>query len=98
MVLIETVHPDQHQRSTAISTHMCSGFRFLKTAPFLARLGYVRLAGLFSSWGKEGGRRSRQRKRSFHPTDTLRQHVMNSLRWKTFAPRFALRETWRICL
>jgi len=52
MVLIEAVHPDQHLRSTAISAHMCSGFRFLKAAPFLARLGYVRLAGLLNSWGE----------------------------------------------
>lgn len=50
MVLLDAVHPDQHLRSAAINAHMCSGFRFLKAAPLLARLGYVRLAGLLNSW------------------------------------------------
>lgn len=50
MVLLDAVHPDQHLRSSAINTHMRSGFRFLKTVPLLAQLGYVRLAGLFNSW------------------------------------------------
>jgi hypothetical protein len=52
MVLLDAVHPDQHLRSDAINAHMCSGFRFLKAAPLLARLGYVRLAGLLNSWAE----------------------------------------------
>ena len=52
MVLIDAVHPDQHLRSADISAHMSSGFRFLKAAPLLARLGYVRLAGLLNSWAE----------------------------------------------
>ena len=52
MVLLDSVHPDQHLRSTAINAHMHSGFRFLKVAPLLARLGYVRLAGLLNSWAE----------------------------------------------
>lgn len=50
MVLLDAVHPDQHLRSTAISTHMRTGFRYLKAVPLLARLGYVRLAGIFNVW------------------------------------------------
>lgn len=50
MVLLDAVHPDQHLRSAAINTHMRSGFRFLKTVPLLAQLGYVRLTGLFNAW------------------------------------------------
>ena len=50
MVLLDAAHPDQHLRSTAISTHMRSGFRFVKTVPVLAQLGFVRLAGLFDAW------------------------------------------------
>jgi pimeloyl-ACP methyl ester carboxylesterase len=52
MVLLDAVHPDQHLRSAAIDTHMRSGFRLLKIVPLLARLGYVRLTGLFSAWSK----------------------------------------------
>ncbi|NVN93166.1 MAG: alpha/beta hydrolase [Desulfuromonadales bacterium] len=52
MVLLDAVHPDQHLRSADINEHMCSGFRFLKAAPLLARLGYVRLAGLLDSWAE----------------------------------------------
>jgi pimeloyl-ACP methyl ester carboxylesterase len=52
MVLLDAVHPDQHLRSAAIDTHMRSGFRFLKAMPLLARLGYVRLTGLFNAWGE----------------------------------------------
>ncbi len=52
MVLLDAAHPDQHLRSAAIHTHMSSGFRFLKAVPLLARLGYVRLAGLFNSWAE----------------------------------------------
>ena len=50
MVLLDAVHPDQHLRSAAISTHMRTGFRFLEAVPLLTRLGYVRLAGLFNVW------------------------------------------------
>ncbi|WP_026842559.1 alpha/beta fold hydrolase [Citrifermentans bremense] len=51
MVLVDAVHPDQHLRSSAIRTHMDSGFRFLKAVPFLARLGYIRLSRFFRDWG-----------------------------------------------
>jgi pimeloyl-ACP methyl ester carboxylesterase len=50
VVLLDAVHPDQHLRSAAIDTHMRSGFRFLKAAPLLTRLGYVRLTGLLNAW------------------------------------------------
>lgn len=52
MVLIDAVHPDQHMRSAAIETHMRTGFRLLKAVPLLARLGYVRMTGLFGAWGE----------------------------------------------
>jgi pimeloyl-ACP methyl ester carboxylesterase len=52
MVLIDAVHPDQHLRSAAISTHMRTGFRFLEAIPLLTQLGYVRLAGIFNVWGE----------------------------------------------
>jgi pimeloyl-ACP methyl ester carboxylesterase len=52
MVLIDAVHPDQHLRSAAIDIHMRSGFRLLGALPLLARLGYVRLTGLFDAWGE----------------------------------------------
>ena len=52
MVLVDAVHPDQHLRSEAIDIHMRTGFRFLRAVPLLARLGYVRLTGLFASWGE----------------------------------------------
>ena len=50
MVLIDAAHPDQHQRSPAIRRHMSSGFRMLRSVPLLAKLGYVRMTGFFSSW------------------------------------------------
>jgi len=52
MVLLDAVHPDQHLRSAAIGLHMRSGFRLLGAIPLLARLGYVRLTGLFDAWGE----------------------------------------------
>jgi pimeloyl-ACP methyl ester carboxylesterase len=52
VVLLDAVHPDQHLRSSAIAIHMRTGFRFLKTVPLLARLGYVRLTRLFAAWGE----------------------------------------------
>jgi len=50
MVLVDACHPDQHLRSPAIQNHMRTGFKLLKHVPVLARLGYVRLSGLFDSW------------------------------------------------
>ncbi len=50
VVLVDASHPDQHHRSSAIETHMRSGFRMLKGVPILAGLGYVRLSGFFDSW------------------------------------------------
>ena len=52
IVLLDAVHPDQHLRSAAIETHMRTGFRFLTAAPLLARLGYVRIAGIFNAWAE----------------------------------------------
>jgi len=50
MVQVDAAHPDQHERSAAIDTHMRTGFRVLKAVPLLARLGYIRLTGLFNAW------------------------------------------------
>lgn len=50
LVLVDASHPDQHRRSSAIETHMCTGFRMLKGVPVLARVGYIRLSGFFDSW------------------------------------------------
>jgi pimeloyl-ACP methyl ester carboxylesterase len=52
VVLVDASHPDQHLRSSAIDTHMRSGFRLLRTIPFLTRMGYVRFAGLFNAWAE----------------------------------------------
>ena len=52
MVLLDAVHPDQHLRSAAIATHMRTGFSFLKIAPLLARLGYIRSARVFNDWAE----------------------------------------------
>ena len=52
MVLVDASHPDQHCRSSAIETHMSSGFRMLKSVPLLAGLGYIRLSGFFGSWAE----------------------------------------------
>lgn len=52
MVLVDASHPDQHLRSPAIDTHMRTGFRILRAIPLLARLGYVRLTGLFDAWAE----------------------------------------------
>jgi len=52
MVLLDAVHPDQHLVSPAIGVHMRTGFRFLKVAPLLARLGYIRFTRFFGSWSK----------------------------------------------
>lgn len=50
LVLVDASHPDQRRRSSAIETHMCTGFRMLKGVPVLARAGYIRLSGFFDSW------------------------------------------------
>lgn len=52
VVLVDASHPDQHLRSSAIDTHMRSGFQLLRAVPFLTRLGYVRLTGLFKAWAE----------------------------------------------
>lgn len=52
IVLVDACHPDQHRRSSAIDTHMRSGFQMLKGVPLLARLGYIRLSNFFSSWAE----------------------------------------------
>jgi pimeloyl-ACP methyl ester carboxylesterase len=52
MVQLDAAHPDQHVRSTAINTHMRSGFRVLRAVPLLAQLGYIRLTGLFNAWAE----------------------------------------------
>ena len=52
LVLVDASHPDQHRRSSAIETHMCTGFRMLRGVPVLARVGYIRLSGFFDSWAE----------------------------------------------
>lgn len=52
LVLVDASHPDQHRRSSAIETHMRSGFRLLKSVPMLAGVGYIRLSGFFDSWAE----------------------------------------------
>ena len=52
LVLVDASHPDQHSRSSAIETHMSSGFRMLKGVPALAGLGFIRLTGFFGSWAE----------------------------------------------
>jgi pimeloyl-ACP methyl ester carboxylesterase len=52
LVLVDASHPDQQRRSSAIETHMCTGFRMLKGVPVLARAGYIRLSGFFDSWAE----------------------------------------------
>lgn len=52
VVLVDASHPDQQRRSSAIETHMRSGFRVLKGVPFLAGLGFIRLTGFFGSWAE----------------------------------------------
>jgi pimeloyl-ACP methyl ester carboxylesterase len=84
MVLLDAVHPDQHLRSTAIDTHMRTGFRFLNAVPLLARLGYVRLTGLFAAWGEGLPTRQAAESESFLSTY---QHLSatrdESLAWET---------------
>jgi pimeloyl-ACP methyl ester carboxylesterase len=84
MVLLDAVHPDQHLRSAAIDIHMRTGFRFLRVVPLLARLGYVRLTGLFDAWGE--GLPARQAAESEAFLSTY-QHLCTtrdeSLAWET---------------
>lgn len=84
MVLLDAVHPDQHLRSPAIDTHMRSGFRFLQPVPLLARLGYVRLAGLFHAWA-EGlpARQAAEAEAFLSSYRHLRTTREESLAWET---------------
>jgi pimeloyl-ACP methyl ester carboxylesterase len=50
LVLVDASHPDQHSRSSAIETHMSSGFRMLKGVPMLAGAGFIRLTNYFGAW------------------------------------------------
>jgi pimeloyl-ACP methyl ester carboxylesterase len=52
LVLVDASHPDQQLRSSAIETHMRSGFRMLKGVPVLALVGFIRLTGFFGSWAE----------------------------------------------
>ena len=82
MVLLDAVHPDQHLRSADIDTHMRTGFRFLKLVPLLARLGYVRLTGLFDAWGEGLPARQAAESAAFLSTYRhLRATLDESLAW-----------------
>jgi len=84
MVLLDAVHPDQHLRSAAINTHMRSGFRFLKAVPLLARLGYVRLTGLFNAWTEGLPARQAAEAEAFLSTHRhLKTTCDESLAWDT---------------
>lgn len=52
LVFVDASHPDQQLRSSAIETHMRSGFRMLKGVPMLAGIGYIRLSEFFDSWSE----------------------------------------------
>ena len=65
MVLVDAAHPDQYGRTPAITRHMSSGFRMLKSIPLLARFGYVRLTGFFNSWAEGLPPRQKREARSF---------------------------------
>lgn len=84
MVLLDAAHPDQHLRSSAINTHMSTGFRFLEAVPLLTRLGYVRLAGLFNFWSEGLPARQAAEAKAFlstyHHLKTTRDE---SLAWET---------------
>lgn len=84
MVLLDAVHPDQHLRSAAISTHMRTGFRFLEAVPLLTRLGYVRLAGIFNVW-VEGlpARQAAEAKSFLSAYQHLKTTRDESLAWET---------------
>jgi pimeloyl-ACP methyl ester carboxylesterase len=65
MVLVDAAHPDQLGRTPAITRHMISGFRMLKSIPLLAKFGYVRLTGFFNSWPEGLPPRQKKEARSF---------------------------------
>jgi pimeloyl-ACP methyl ester carboxylesterase len=84
MVLLDAVHPDQHLRSPDIGLHMRTGFRFLRTVPLLAQLGYVRLTGLFSAWGEGLPERRAAESEAFLCTPGhLRATRAESLAWES---------------
>ena len=84
MVLLDAVHPDQHLRSAAIETHMRTGFRLLKAVPLLARLGYVRLTGLFDAWGEGLPARQAAESEAFLSSyQHLKTTLDESLAWET---------------
>jgi pimeloyl-ACP methyl ester carboxylesterase len=84
MVLLDAVHPDQHLRSAAISTHMSTGFRFLEVIPLLTRLGYVRMAGIFNFWSEGLPTRQSAEAKAFLSTyHHLKTTLDESLAWET---------------
>ena len=84
MVLLDAAHPDQHLRSEAISTHMSTGFSFLKAVPILARMGYVRLAGIFNFWAEGLPTRQASEAKAFLSTyNHLKTTRDESLAWET---------------
>ncbi|HIJ88516.1 MAG TPA: alpha/beta hydrolase [Desulfuromonadales bacterium] len=84
MVLLDAVHPDQHLRSTAISTHMRTGFCFLETIPLLTLLGYVRVAGIFNVWAEGLPEQQAAEARSFLSTyQHLKTTRDESRAWET---------------
>jgi pimeloyl-ACP methyl ester carboxylesterase len=85
MVLLDAVHPDQHLRSSAISMHMRSGFRFLTVVPLLAQLGYVRLTRLFYAW-TEGlpARQAAEAEAFLSSYRHLKTTCVESRAWETF--------------
>jgi pimeloyl-ACP methyl ester carboxylesterase len=84
IVLLDAVHPDQHLRSVAISTHMRTGFRFLEAVPLLTRLGFVRLAGIFNVWAEGLPTRQAAEAKSFLSTfQHLKTTRDESLAWET---------------
>lgn len=83
MVLVDASHPDQHLRSSAIETHMRSGFHFLKAVPLLTRLGYIRLTGLFDAWAEGLPLRQAEEARAFLSSYRhLRTTLNESLAWE----------------
>lgn len=85
MVLLDAVHPDQHLRSAAISTHMRTGFRFLQSIPLLSRLGYVRLAGIFNFWSQGLPPQQAAEAQAFLSAyHHLKTTLDESLAWETF--------------
>ena len=52
MVLLDAVHPDRTCGALQSIPIMRTGFRFLKTATLLARLGYIRIARVVNDWAE----------------------------------------------